>query len=94
MRPGPEARRHRGGLEVKLLLEAKDPEGNPQEVEIMRTSAGEIYLMIDEWPSLDGSACAVRLTAVEAAQLCNGLREAFELDLPTGRKAPRYGVPR
>lgn len=79
---------------MKLLLEAKDPSGQPQEVEIMRTSKGEIYLMIDEEPSLHCSASAVRLTAVEAAQLCNALRQAIELDLEPARKAPKYGVAR
>lgn len=80
---------------MKLLLEAKDPSGAPQEVEIFGTAAGEIYLAVDEWPSSSSSSVgAVRLTAVEAAQVCNALREAFELDLAPARKAPRYGVAR
>lgn len=79
---------------MKITLEAKGPCGEPQEVEVFRTASGEIYLACDEWPSVDGGGAAVRLTAVEAAQVCNALREAFELDLPAGRKAPKYGVAR
>ncbi len=80
---------------MKLLLESKDPNDEPKEVEIIR-SGGRVYLMLDEAPSIAGSAATVPLTALEAAQLCNALREAFELELelPTWRKVPRYGVPR
>ncbi len=78
---------------MKLLLEAKDPSGQPQEVEVFR-AGGVVHLSVDEWPSASGGVAAVALTTVEAAQLCNALRQAIELDLEPARKAPKYGVAR
>lgn len=78
---------------MKLLLQAQHPSGDPQEVEIVK-AGGAIYLIVTEDPTGATGSSAVRLTAVEAAQVCNGLREAFELDLEPDRKAPKYGVAR
>lgn len=78
---------------MKLLLEAKDPSGQPQEVEVF-LAGGVVHLSVDEWPSASGGVAAVPLTRYEAAQLSNALRQAIEADLEPARKAPKYGVAR